>query len=97
MSFEKADRRRTTDNDGQRMPTYTISSPVSLRLSRAKKGKRVLLIDRESECRSPRYIMASLQKCSVFVVVQFAGVAICLFKRLTKLPLSPISIDFTIE
>ena len=31
MSFEKVDRRRTT-MDGQRMPAYTISSPMSFRL-----------------------------------------------------------------
>ena len=30
MSFENVDRGRTTD--GRRMPVYTISSPVSLRL-----------------------------------------------------------------
>ena len=33
MSFEKVERQQTTD--GQRMPTYTISSPMSLRLRRA--------------------------------------------------------------
>ena len=39
MSFEKVDRWRTTTTDGQRMPTYTISSPMSLRLRWAKKHK----------------------------------------------------------
>ena len=35
--FKECGRRRTTDDDGRRRPTYTISSPMSLRLRWANK------------------------------------------------------------
>ena len=42
------------------------------------------LIER-AKCRSPRYIMASLKKVLVFVVVKIAGFTFCLIQRLTQL------------